>query len=61
VIINIRPWSYKKSGSSGDTKERSLIGQYGLKPRGGLVRQLIRYAGTRPIFLIFSSDLFEYI
>jgi hypothetical protein len=43
VIINIRPWSYKQSGSLGDTKERGLIGQYGLKSRGGLVRQLIRY------------------
>jgi hypothetical protein len=43
VIFNIRLWSYKISGSSCDIKERGLISQYGLKPRGGLVRQLIRY------------------
>jgi hypothetical protein len=44
VIINIRPWSTKKSGSHLDTKEPGLIWPGGLVQKGGLVCQRIRYS-----------------
>jgi hypothetical protein len=46
VIINIRPWSTKKSGSHLDTKEPGLIWPEGLVQKGGLMCQIIRYSAS---------------